>query len=541
MLMDDPRDWQARIDSLQTAVSETVGIMFPVLQDHVADMGRVFGAQDQPDVDDNPFAVVETMLGDVLPGEFLNWSAEDRPDLVPEAFRSYGRRDFYQLVKETIQLVYCLELLESLATFADEGFTFFKDGYYTNKKLPVSTAVPPRAIMRTFINQVSFDLSVIQHAVNQRRRLQDRLPTQQGCTLTMADQLAKMAIDLAISANYLPENTRIITYLAKSVRARLVPYSHTLLISVAYASIHTGINPSRDFLALPHEIGHHLYWNGIHPESGLPMRDRLLQSAGKAGIGQDDWRLRWLEEMFADTYALLLAGPVIVLDFQDMLDDDMSSHFREDTDKHPIPEIRPFIQTNILRRLTDDSGTIIYTHECDKLDDNWRIWLNQHPLKANYSLIGRPQPINGQAILDELAPLITVILDTLSAIVPTEKEYTGMVGSDDVSLLYSEFEGYDMPDDDIELVNMFLDGEGTDEQLGAILESNPEISFKDHVAEATHLELDKISSAEWMQLLRSFGWSSEGPMSDGGATTTGTGTDDSTYGSGTTTIKTRRS
>lgn len=37
---------------------------------------------------------------------------------------------------------------------------------------------------------------------------------------------------------------------------------HVNFYSVAYASIHNGIYPSPDFLALPHEIGHHLYWNG---------------------------------------------------------------------------------------------------------------------------------------------------------------------------------------------------------------------------------------------------------------------------------------
>lgn len=522
MLMDDPRDWQARMESLQTAVGETADLMLPVFESHLLDIARVFGAQDETDAGEDPFTAVLTMLTET-PGKFLKLSVKKRPDKVPTAFRKFKRRDFYQLVKETIQLNYCVDLLVALTTFTVEGFTFFMDGYYLEKDLPISKDVPPRAIMRTLVDQVSFDLSVIQHAINQRRRHTDGRPMVQGQTLAMADQLAQLAVDLAIYANYLPQDTRMITYLARSLRSRLVPYSPTLLISIPYSALHSGKHPSRNFLAIPHEIGHHLYWNGVHPESQLSMREHLLKKASAAGMAAGDWRLNWLEEMFADTYALVLAGPVIVLDFQDMLDDDMSEHFRQDTDKHPIPEIRPFIQTQILRQLTSEAGQAFYTHECDQLDKNWKTWIKKHPLKASYPLIGHPQPIPGQAILDDLAPLITVILDTLADILPEEKEYVGMAGSDDVSKLFDEFQSYEMPDDDLELVNLFLDGQATDEQIETIFGNSAEISFKEHVAAETNKKPETIKTAEWMQLLRSHGWSNEGPIGDGGGTRTSLG------------------
>lgn len=524
MLMDNSQDWQARMDSLLTAAAETADVMLPVLESHIVDIARVFGAQDDPEAADDPFTAVQVLLGAETPGDFLQKAAAQRPQAVPEALRDFQRRDFYQLVKETLQLVYCVDLLAALSTFADEGFDFFMEGFYTNKNLPISPEVPPRTVMRTLVDQASFDLSVIQHAINQRRRQENGQAMLQGCTLSMADQLAQLAMGLAIDAGYLPEETRIITYLAQSIRARLVPYSHTLLISIPYSALHSGINPSRNYLAIPHEIGHHLYWNGTHPESKLTMREHLLKKADEAGMKSDDWRLHWLEEIFSDAYALVLAGPVIVLDFQDMLDDDMSDHFREDTDKHPIPEIRPFIQTQILRQLTDENGTVMYDNECKQLDDNWRSWIKKHPLKASYPLIDQTKPKLGQTILDDLAPLITIILNTLTDILPEEKEYIGMENSNDVSLLFTEFQSYEMPDDDLDLVNSFLDGVATDEDEDAILESSPDISFWEHVTSVTHKKREEIKTAEWMQLLRSHGWSSEGPLSDGGATTTGTGT-----------------
>jgi hypothetical protein len=522
MLMDDPRDWEARIKSLKTAVTETLKMMNEVVEAHAADVLAVFGAEMSEEME-TPFQAIQAVLGDVTPRHFLTLPAKERPSSIPKSLHSFKKRDFYQLVLETMQISTCIQMLEALNKFSKEGFSFFLDGYYSKKDLPVAADSPPRSVMRTLVNQVSVDLGVIQDAVNQRRRLGGR-STQQSRAVAMADQLSSLALQLAITAGYLPPQTTVVTYLSKSVRSRLVPYYDALLISVAYASIQNGLHPSRDFLAIPHEIGHHLFWNGRHPDTENMLRGELLSRATQAGIQADDWRLNWLEEMFADTYALLLAGPVIVLDFQDMLDDDMSSHFREDTDKHPIPEVRPFIQTEILRRLKDEDGHIIYAHECDKLDHNWSSWIDKHPMRQKYPVRGLAEKMTGRAIVTAVAPLITVILETLAAIVPTTRTSDIMTGSDDVSKLYTEFQSEIMPDNDNELVNLFLDGNGTEEQLVQILDNYTEVSFLTHIREVAKQPPEKINSAEWLELLRCHGWSNEGPISDGGGTTTGTGT-----------------
>ena len=519
MLMDDPRDWKARISSLENAISETEEMMEVVRDDHAAEVMAVFNAE-MTDEMATPFEAIQVALGDMTPRQFLKLPARGRVSTIPKPLRKMKKRGFYQLVKETMQVDNCIKVLQALYDFAGEGFTFFMDGYYDKKNLPVAPQCPPRSVMRTLVNQVSYDLSVIQHAVNQRRRHNGKA-TKQGLAVAMADHLATMALVMAVDEGFLPQDTTVITYLAKSVRARLIPYYDALLISVAYASIQNGVHPTRDYLALSHEIGHHLYWNGRHPQSGAELRDLLLQNVAKAGITAGDWRLNWLEEIFCDTYALLLAGPVIVLDFQDMLDDDMSSHFREDTDKHPIPEIRPLIQTNILRRAKDDDGNVIYAHECDKLDENWRNWLATHPLQASYRPRGTAAPMTGQAIIDALEPLITAILDTVPGFVPTERDYTGMEGGNDLAKLYEEFQSNVMPVDDNRLVNMYLDGNGTEEELASILDSYSETSFLKHIEEVVKKKPDQIDSAEWLQLLRSFGWSSEGPLGSGGLTSNG--------------------
>lgn len=528
MLMDNPSDWQARISSLQAAVSETIELVTEVVNAHADDILGVFGATMEND-SETPFHAIRKALGDTTPREFLALPAEQRTN-VPPQLRDCTKKDYYQLVTETMQINTCIKLLEALQHFSKDGFSFFLDGYYTKKNLPVTKDAPPRSVMRTVVRQVSTDLGVIQAAVNQRRRLDGRA-TRQARTLTMADQLSDMALSLALEAGYLPEDTVVVTYLDKGVRARLMPYYNALLISVAYATIFSDDHPSRDFLAIPHEVGHHLFWNGRQPHSDVKLRDAMLQKAADAGIDEGDWRLNWLEEMFADAYALLLAGPVIILNFQDMLDDDMSSHFREDTDKHPIPEIRPFILTEILRRIQDSSGQIVYAHECDKLDANWRTWLNAHPLQQNYRLRGEANEMSGQAVVTAVAPLINVIIETLQDIVPTSRDHSGMEGSDDVSKLYTEFQSFIMPEDDNQLVNMFLEGTGTTKQLNDIIDSYSEIPFHEYIHRLTKQKPDKISSAQWLHYLRSYGWSDEGPMGDPGGTTAGGGTSTSGNGS----------
>ncbi|NJN45043.1 MAG: hypothetical protein HC806_10205 [Anaerolineae bacterium] len=274
------------------------------------------------------------------------------------------------------------------------------------------------------MNQVSFDLNIFQHAINQRQNYDGQM-TQQGKSLFVADRLATMALQPAIDTGFLELSTTIISYLDKSIRARLVPYYDVILISIAFASMQQGSFPSRDFLAIPHEIGHHLFWNGIMPDTQEYMRTTIRRKLKQAGVKSGDWRLRWLEEIFADVYALIIGGPVVAMDFQDMLDDDVPTHFREDTDKHPIPELRPLIQTRILRNIKPESGCF-YLDTPDRLDKNWKQWLqSQAPgrdiLTETFKIKGKRAKLSGLEIVTSMDVLITTILGVLSPIIPKDR------------------------------------------------------------------------------------------------------------------------
>jgi hypothetical protein len=83
-------------------------------------------------------------------------------------------------------------------------------------------------------------------------------------TLAVADGLAWSARQMF--AHYLTNETTVLTYLQPTANVRLMPYAPVAMIgvpitAVRYASLPKGetdqqwrVNPSRDFLAIPHEL-----------------------------------------------------------------------------------------------------------------------------------------------------------------------------------------------------------------------------------------------------------------------------------------------
>jgi hypothetical protein len=65
--------------------------------------------------------------------------------------------------------------------------------------------------------------------------------------------------------------------------------------------------------------------------------------------------LNWLEEIFADIYGTLIAGPAFALSIQKMLLEKVNrDNLLKDDGEHPIPYLRPFIRTQVLREIADE-------------------------------------------------------------------------------------------------------------------------------------------------------------------------------------------
>ncbi|HFC11338.1 MAG TPA: hypothetical protein ENJ56_00740 [Anaerolineae bacterium] len=74
---------------------------------------------------------------------------------------------------------------------------------------------------------------------------------------------------------------------------------------------------------------------------------------------------RWQEEIFADVYACLVAGPVAARKMQDLLFDNYT--LVEDNGIHPVPAVRPFIYTKVLKELAEEMPS-----EGERLDEAWQ-------------------------------------------------------------------------------------------------------------------------------------------------------------------------
>ena len=470
---------------------------------------------------------------------FPKWDAKK-----PNANAFDDKAKAYDLLLLSTQIDLSLKLLASLKTFISEAFNDFKKIYDDSDK-DEDDAFKQRFIMRFLLYQASLDLNIMQQMVHQRHFIyEDNKPklSIQNKNLLLADGLATMALSPLINANYLPPTTNVMCYLEKNVRIRLVPYDDTVLIRIAATSFwkRGEETPSEDLLAVLHEIGHHLYWNGKVPGSEQYIYQQLADDMKSVGIhNPKDWRRRWLEEIFADAYALLQGGPVVVYNFQEMLAEDLPSHFKDDVDKHPIPEIRPFIQTQLLRKYKDDAGNLLYNSIHDQLDKEWQKVVDKDPLKQTFHIHHHNQPLTGKEILQELDGLLDKVAAVLqplySAIMSDEDSFTRQAGiwskdsiqNNDLHTLYTQF-SHAATAKHIQKEKIwdefFTQAEPKKLKITEIKNPKAPIlrflserysstpkDFDERVKELTGKKPNDHTSDDWIDLFLSRGWSTEGP------------------------------
>ena len=217
---------------------------------------------------------------------------------------------------------------------------------------------PPEFVLRKILHQASFDLTVIQRAIAQRniQTLDDQLK--------IFDKLACLAIytfvfRISHSSLESPPVPGLIkpvkpfVYFQRDTSVRIVPYANALLIGVPYMALEQPL----DVLSIPHEIGHHVYQQGR-----FSATEPIKLTLEKQFAGRSIWLRAWLEEIFADIYGFLIAGPITGFTIQDILSDNLPSGLVMDDGVHPVGVIRPYIYTELLR-LTGNKELAIYLED----------------------------------------------------------------------------------------------------------------------------------------------------------------------------------
>lgn len=234
------------------------------------------------------------------------------------------------------------QLSERLKVFAQARFDLFLQRLGDKESVPgkrisgEKILYPVEYAFCVLLDQIACDLDVIQRAIGQRQ-VEWLQPT-----LDRADKYAFHILQRAKDWNLLPCETTAITYFQKSHSVRVIPYAPVALVGIPFSC--TRFDP--DMMAVPHEIGHYVFWHGRKLLSGSskPLRNDLdshiLQEPG--------WLYRWVEEIFADVYGCWASHPFIALDFQDLQQECSSYYFVRDDRVHPAPILRPYIYIQAL-------------------------------------------------------------------------------------------------------------------------------------------------------------------------------------------------
>ncbi len=250
-------------------------------------------------------------------------------------------------------------LLKNLHLFGRDHFNYFYNGFTTSAPNLATKVIheeyeydyPKEAVLRAILDQIAFDLEIINRALNQRK-VKDSTPPQDEKseyerkwhdTLKKADLLGQLALKPAIQAKLIDQEVTVLTYFQKATTVRVVPYAKVAIIGIPF----TAIEIPRDLLAIPHEVAHYVFRHGYRQNENEHSVSYELKQKHKS---RNLYLQNWLEEMFADIYGCLVAGPVIALDFQDLqLDDPLEEFFDAKKDNEdPVPIIRPDIYNKFL-------------------------------------------------------------------------------------------------------------------------------------------------------------------------------------------------
>ncbi len=318
------------------------------------------------------------------------WQAlEHTIETLLERYEFFTREDSTRREHTIFQILYQLQ------RFAAGQFRFFYDGFYTKAFVDLA-AIPDERnfafsqfitgysieqhILHNTLQQIAEDILVIQRASEQRLisilGTDIGIPGREKILLTLAD-VDKLALTaLRMVHSYLDnEKQTALTYFRRSASVRVIPYAPVALIGIPITTIglNSAIGVAEDLLAIPHEVAHHLYWNGRTP-ANVRVRAELLARM------QDNPVSHWLEEIFADVVGCLIGGPAVARSFLELQLTTISADFIHIDDPHPTPALRPLIYAYALEQIG-------LANSASAVRSIWQSHLNKRMIFVNRSLL----------------------------------------------------------------------------------------------------------------------------------------------------------
>ena len=244
---------------------------------------------------------------------------------------------------------------------------------------------PPLHLIRTCLRLAAVDAEVLQRAIIQRRWEADAASgsytrSLQATSLLVTDKLCAMALAPFLQQFHGWLEVKPLTYFSRETHIHQLPYSDRyVLVGLSYdlitpeASRRTDSDsspreekrlPAFELMAIPHEVGHFVYHHA-HLKDEMPCLNLSDAFA-------DNPYQRWCEELFADVYSCLVAGPLTALGLQAILATGDRAQIGVDDSEHPTPIVRPFLLSEILRELGRQyPERYTFPQAIESLDANW--------------------------------------------------------------------------------------------------------------------------------------------------------------------------
>jgi hypothetical protein len=250
-----------------------------------------------------------------------------------------------------------MELVKDASYFAYRFKRFFDN--VSDEQYEQGDTTRSAALHRARLNVIA-EWDNIQQALEQRKneRYRERL-----------DELDKLASECLTPILGDATAHRAATYFHKVYDIVRFAFSQKPLLGAPYSALHL----PESWLAIPHEAGHYIFWNGTDSVAEFSQFQTSLENAvvqqlaaslrpvAKQDISRSrrprqvytTW-LSWLDELFADIYGTLVAGPASGWSMQSSLGTRTDSRgLDEDDGEHPYPFLRPFIHIAVLRHMAD--------------------------------------------------------------------------------------------------------------------------------------------------------------------------------------------
>lgn len=299
--------------------------------------------------------------------------------------------------------------LGRLSEFGTAIFNFVSNGIlgshgYTFADLNNDEAqITNAAKLHSIVDQITSDLVVIERILFQRivAGLRDdaRNTTNQnhykpiaGAFLSKTDALAWNCME-HFKKNMVKDST-VLTYIHQSARIRTIPYAPVAFIGlpISAVSVEEAFQEKpksfagtehfdRAVLAIPHEFGHFLYWNGRHDSQNSSRAEALgdelpyLRTFLRRELDEQQMPTYiedWLEEIFADVVGCIIGGPLVGYSIQDLLLTASGEQFFTNDGIHPPPIMRPYVYFRTLLKLG------LPRNELKLLETAWRNKLKHH-------------------------------------------------------------------------------------------------------------------------------------------------------------------